>query len=189
MRKIILLQHLTLDGFAGGSAGELDWMLHDEEQFEFVHSITQRCDAGIYGRKTYDLMEAYWPSAADQPGATKHDRVHSKWYNSVQAYVVSDSMKKERMPNRHFICGDLQSQFSEIKNSSGKDLLLLGSPSVCKILTSFNLIDEFFFFITPVILGKGIAQFGESDLTIKLKKMDSINFPCGVSCLHFLLDK
>ena len=189
MRRLILLQHLSLDGFAGTSRGELNWINHSEEQFDFVKTLTDKCDTAIYGRKTYELMEAYWPTAADKPDATKHDKEHSVWYAEVDKYIISSTMKDVKAEKRHFISEDIAEEIGALKEKTGKNLLLLGSPSVSRILTSHNLIDEFWFFLNPVILGTGISPFPEPDRWINLEPIDTRSFPCGVTALHLTLDK
>ena len=93
MRKVILFMHISLDGFVAGPKGEMDWINVDEEIFNYASHRTSHSDMALYGRVTYQMMEGYWPTAGDQPAATKHDIEHSKWYNSVTKVVISRSMK------------------------------------------------------------------------------------------------
>ena len=89
MRKLIISLHTTLDGFAAGPNGEMDWINVDEEMFEYAARRTNEADTALYGRVTYQMMESYWPTAGDQPNATKHDKQHSSWYNKVTKVVLS----------------------------------------------------------------------------------------------------
>src|SRR5215218_8310632 len=93
MRKIILSLHTTLDGFVAGPNGEMDWIKLDNELFDLVGTFTDDADTALYGRVTYQMMDNYWPTAADQPNATKHDIEHSKWYNTVDKIVLSKTIK------------------------------------------------------------------------------------------------
>ncbi|RAJ24536.1 RibD domain-containing protein [Pedobacter cryoconitis] len=77
MRKIVLLIHITLDGFAAGPNGEMDWIHINEEMFDYIGEQTNLADTALYGRVTYQMMENYWPAAAGKPGASKHDIEHS----------------------------------------------------------------------------------------------------------------
>ena len=70
--------HTSLDAFVAGPNGEMDWIKLDAALFDFVGEMTDKADTAIYGRVTYELMENYWPTAADKPGATKHDEIHAK---------------------------------------------------------------------------------------------------------------
>jgi dihydrofolate reductase len=98
MRKIVVFMHTSLDGFVAGPNGEMDWITVDEEIFDYASGRTNESDTALYGRVTYQMMEAYWPTAADQPGATKHDKEHSAWYNKVLKVVLSKTMKNADLP-------------------------------------------------------------------------------------------
>ena len=78
MRKIISFMHISLDGFVAGPNGEMDWIKADEELFAYVGQRISKGDTALYGRVTYQMMENYWPTAADKPNATSHEREHSK---------------------------------------------------------------------------------------------------------------
>ncbi|MFM7858551.1 MAG: dihydrofolate reductase family protein, partial [Flammeovirgaceae bacterium] len=98
MRKLSLFMHTSLDGFVAGPNGEIDWIKVDAEIADFVANRLQHCDTAVYGRITFDMMEAYWPMAADQPHATQHDIEHSAWYAKIQKVVLSKSLT-EGKPN------------------------------------------------------------------------------------------
>jgi dihydrofolate reductase len=83
VRRLVLFMHTSLDGFVAGPSGEMDWIDVNEEMFDYAGQRTREADTALYGRVTYQIMESYWPTAGDQPTATKHDIEHSKWYNSV----------------------------------------------------------------------------------------------------------
>ena len=81
--------HTSLDGFVAGPNGELNWPKLDEEIFDFVATMTDKADTALYGRKTYEIMQGYWPAAGDKSNASKHDKEHSAWYNKVSKVVLS----------------------------------------------------------------------------------------------------
>src|SRR5271154_1963938 len=89
MRKIMLLMHVSLDGFVCGLNGEMDWIKLSDDLWDHVKSITDRADTVLYGAVTYKMMESYWPTAAQQPNATKHDIDHANWANNTQKIVFS----------------------------------------------------------------------------------------------------
>ena len=92
MRKIISFMHLSLDGFVAGPNGEMDWIKVDEEIFDYIGKRISQGDTALYGRVTYQMMENYWPTAADQPNASQHDIEHAKWYNQVHKVVLPKSI-------------------------------------------------------------------------------------------------
>lgn len=92
MGKIISFMHISLDGFVAGQNGEMDWIKVDEEIFDYVGNRISKSDTALYGRLTYQMMESYWPTAADHPTASRHDIEHSKWYGKVQKVVLSKTI-------------------------------------------------------------------------------------------------
>jgi dihydrofolate reductase len=185
MRKIVLFQHASLDSFVAGPNGEMDWINVDEEMFELAGQRTNEADTALYGRVTYQMMESYWPTAADQPNATKHDIEHSAWYNKVTKVVVSKSMQGQQLNNTKIISDNLSTQINELKQQEGKDIVIFGSPSVVHALMQYDLIDDFWIFVNPVILGQGIPLFKDIKDHIKLKLVSSAVFASGVVCLHY----
>ena len=93
MRNLIFFMHTSLDGFVAGLNGEMDWINLDEAMFDFVATMTDQADTALYGRVTYEMMQSYWPTAGEQPNASKHDKEHSNWYNNVSKVVLSKTMQ------------------------------------------------------------------------------------------------
>lgn len=185
MRKIIVSMHVSLDGFVAGLEGEMDWIKVDEEMFDFVKRFTDKADVALYGRKTWEMMDSYWPMAGEAPNASKHDKEHSLWYNSVDKVVVSNTMIGQEKEKTIFVGGDVIQQLEELKNKDGKDILIFGSPSVVRTLMEKNLIDDYWLFVNPVILGQGIPMYAKLDKRIELKHQTTKDFSSGVVAMHF----
>lgn len=185
MRKLVLFMHVSLDGFVAGPKGEMDWITVDSEMFEYAGNRTNEADAALYGRVTYQMMESYWPTAGDQPAATKHDIEHSRWYNSVTKIVPSRTMKGAKLPNTKIISDHLSKEITQLKQAAGKDILMFGSPTVAHLLSQENLIDDYWLFINPILLGQGIPLFQGIQKNVKLKLLSSNVFSSGVVCLHY----
>ena len=176
MRKLILFMHTSLDGFVAGSNGEMDWINVDEEIFEYAGKQTDEADTALYGRITYQMMESYWPTAADQPNATKHDKQHSSWYNKVAKVVLSKTMQGMNFNNVTIISDNLYNEMIKLKEGTGKDILIFGSPTAVHSLMAENLIDDYWLFVNPVLLGQGIPLFKSIKDKIKLKLITSNAF-------------
>jgi len=185
MKKIVLLMHTTLDGFVAGPNGEMDWVNVREEIFGEATKVTDRADTALYGRNTYDIMEGYWPTAADQPNATKHDIEHSQWYNSVTKIVISRTMEGTQKPKTKVISNDLAQQIKKLKQGPGKDIAIFGSPGACHSLMQENLIDEYILLINPVLLGTGIPLFKGIEKLTKLKLVSSKVLESAVVMAHY----
>tara|TARA_R110002167_G_scaffold128570_2_gene310898 strand:+ start:2490 stop:3059 length:570 start_codon:yes stop_codon:yes gene_type:complete len=189
MRKIIAFMHLSLDGFVAGPSGEMDWIKVDEEIFDHVGKRISEGDTALYGRVTYQMMENYWPTAADKPTATKHDIEHSKWYNKVHKVVLSTTMKGADLTNTKIISDNLSDSINEIKKQGSQDILLFGSPTATHSLMQQNLIDGYWLFVNPIILGRGIPLFVDIKDKIKLNLLTTKQFTCGVTELNYTVDR
>src|SRR4029079_7798032 len=189
MRKIISFMHMSLDGFVAGLNGEMDWIKVDEEIFDYVGKRISEGDTALYGRVTYQMMEGYWPTAADKPTATRHDIEHSKWYSKVHKVVLSKTMKGAELTNTKIINDNLSDSINEIKKSGDKDILLFGSPTATHSLIQLNLIDGYWLFVNPIILGQGIPLFADIKDKIKLKLLTNRPFTCGVTELNYTVDR
>jgi dihydrofolate reductase len=193
MRKIISFMHISLDGFVAGPNGEMGWIKVDEEIFDYVGKRISEGDTALYGRVTYQMMENYWPTAGDKPTATRHDVEHSKWYKKVHKVVLSKSMKETVLDNTTIISDNLSDRINEIKqsrNGGGKEILLFGSPTATHSLIQLNLIDGYWLFVNPIILGRGIPLFVDIKDKIRLKLLaTSRQFTCGVTELSYTVDK
>ena len=136
------------------------------------------------------MMENYWPTAGDKPDATKHDIEHSKWYKKVHKVVLSKTIKDAGLTNTKVISDNLSEQINEIKQTAGPDILLFGSPSATHSLIQLDLVDGYWLFVNPIILGKGIPLFAGIKDKIKLNLLATTRqFNCGVTELNYTVDR
>lgn len=181
--------HLSLDGFVAGRNGEMNWIKVNEEIFDQVGKRVSQTDTALYGRVTYEMMQNYWPTAGDEPGASKHDIEHSKWYNKAHKLVLSKTMKGSDQPNTTIISDNLSKEINEIKQEAGSEILVFGSPTATHSLIEQNLIDGYWLFVNPIILGQGIPLFTDIKDRIKLKLLGTHQFDCGVTELNYTVDR
>jgi dihydrofolate reductase len=177
--------HTSLDGFVAGLNGEMDWINLDDAMFDFVATMTDQADTALYGRVTYEMMQSYWPKAGEQPNATKHDKEHSNWYNNVSKVVLSKTIQETGLHNTKVIGDQLSDNINKLKQQEGKNILIFGSPGASQSLLDEGLIDEFWLFVNPIILGQGMPLFKDITGTTKLKFVESKTFGCGVIALHY----
>jgi dihydrofolate reductase len=192
MRKIISFMHMSLDGFVAGPKGEMDWITINEEIFNHIETRISECDTALYGRNTYEMMQNYWPTATDKPNASRHDIEHSKWYANVHKVVLSKTMDGIDLNNTTVISHKLSEDIRKIKNvgkGMNSDILLFGSPMATHSLMQQNLIDGFWLFVNPIILGQGIPLFEGIKDKIKLKLLNTKQFNCGVTELNYTVDR
>jgi dihydrofolate reductase len=183
--------HISLDGFVAGPNGEMDWIKIDAEIFDHVGKRINKGDTSMYGRVTYELMESYWPTAPNKPNASKHDIEHAKWYSKVHKLVLSKTMNPDsyRETNTTIISDNLSDRINEIRQGTGEDILLFGSPTATHSLIKLNLIDGYWLFVNPIILGQGIPLFADIKGKIKLNLVSTRPFTSGVTELNYTLDR
>ncbi|HVG40439.1 MAG TPA: dihydrofolate reductase family protein, partial [Chitinophagaceae bacterium] len=184
----ISFMHLSLDGFVAGPNGEMDWINVDEEIFDHVGKRISETDTALYGRVTFEMMEGYWPNAGNEPDASKHDIEHSMWYNKAHKVVLSKRLKGSSLTNTTIISDNLSKEIAEIKQGSGSEILVFGSPTATHSLIQLNLIDGYWLFVNPIILGRGIPLFVDIKDKIGLKLLTTRQFTCGVTELNYLVD-
>jgi len=185
MRTLVSFFHISLDGFVAGLNGEMDWIKVDEEIFEHVGHRINSSDTALYGRVTWQMMEGYWPTAADQPNASKHDIEHAAWYKKANKIVLSKTMQNEQLPNTTFIGEEVANRIKAVKQQDGTEILIFGSPSATHSLLQYGLVDEFWLFVNPALLGQGIPLFKNVSETTPLTLVSSKTFTNGVIAIHY----
>jgi len=189
MRKLILVVHISLDGFVAGINGELTGFDSGSENLEFVCQLTEDADTALFGRISYELLNRYWPTAHTNPNATKGEIDYSNWYNNARKIVVSRTLKTTNDPKTTLISNDMVTGISAIKKEPGRNILIFGSPSVSQQLIAAGLVDSYWVFINPVIFGNGIPLFRTLPEMIKLSLLSSKHFPNGEMALNFIANE
>lgn len=185
MRTLVSFFHVSLDGFVAGPNGEMNWIKVDEEIFDHVGHRINNSDTALYGRVTWQMMEGYWPTAADQPNASKHDIEHAAWYKKAHKIVLSKTMQNEQLPNTTFIGEEVEQRIKAVKQQNGKEILIFGSPSATYTLLHYGLVDEFWLFVNPILLSRGIPLFKNVPETTPLTLVNSKTFTNGVIGMQY----
>ncbi len=177
--------HTSLDGFVAGLNGEMDWIKVNGAIFDFVGTMTDLADTALYGRVTYQMMENYWPTAGEKPNASKHDIEHSRWYNKVSKIVLSKTIYETGHNNTKVIGENISENINKLKQQDGKNILIFGSPSASTSILNEGLIDDFWIFVNPILLGQGIPLFKDKSKRVKLSLIETKTFDIGVIALHY----
>ncbi len=165
MKKLIVSNLVTLDGFIAGSGGELDWFRADAEFLGYARELCQSIGAILFGRRTYEMMAAYWPT--DE--ATKNDPIVAERMNNLPKVVVSKTLSQLEWHNSRLVSDHIDENIRDLKAKAIGDIAIFGSGTLVSSLLQHGLIDELRLFIHPVILGRGQPEFsgmtGKVDLT------------------------
>ena len=188
MRKVISLIHLSLDDFAAGPNGELDWISYDPELEQDSHSMHQIADTVIWGRKTYEMMSSYWLTVPGNPDSSPSELAHASWLDDSTKIVVSRTLEGfewNNTPNTLVIKDNIAEEIHKIKQQPGKDIWFLGSINLAQTFMELDLIDEYRFYINPIVLRKGLPLFSSVNRTFSLKLLDSKTLKSGVVRLRY----
>ena len=185
MRKLVLFLHLSLDGFSATEDGRLDWIPYNESFEKYAEKIVSTVGSPVYGRVTYEMMKAYWPTVLDDPSASAHDRGHATWLEGVEKIVVSTTLRDQDWHNTRVIRENVIEEFVKLKQEAGKDLVIFGSITLAASLMEHGLIDEFQFTISPVMLGKGKTFIRRIEKKIPLTLLESESLEGGLIGLHY----
>jgi dihydrofolate reductase len=184
MRKLIVSTFLTLDGVmqAPGGPGEDDsggfahggWSVNywDDQMGEVMGEATSRPFAMVLGRKTYDIMAAYWPQAGEEAGG--------KVFNDATKYVASRGQPTLEWSNSVLIDGDAAEGIAELKREDGPELQVHGSGNLIQTLLRHNLVDQYRLWTFPLVIGSGKRLFSDGTIPAGLKLVDSKVSSTGV---------
>jgi dihydrofolate reductase len=183
MRKLIALMHVSLDGFCAGPKGEMNWIVLSDEIFADVETLVERSGGAVYGRTTYGMMRGYWPTVLTRPDSSARELRHAQWVEKIEKHTFSRSLDSSDWNNVHLHkdAGAIQA----LKQKSGGDLLIFGSPGLTHAFLAMDVIDEFWINLNPVLLGEGIRyldQAVKTRLTLASQKV----FDNGVIRLNYV---
>jgi dihydrofolate reductase len=177
MRKVVVEVYTSLDGVIQ----PLDWMPPSEtgreERGNYARDQLFASDALLMGRETYEIFAETWPSrtaADDGPGEAGYiDRI-----NSLPKFVASTTLKEPLAWNATLIKGDIAQEVAKLKQQPGQNILMYGCGELARTLMQHDLIDEYRFWVYPVVVGEGTRLFeGSSKATLKL--VDTKIFSAG----------
>jgi dihydrofolate reductase len=179
MRKVVMVNLVSINGFFAGSDGNLDWHVVDDEFNRAAVEMIMRFDTILFGRVTYQLFEGYWPKAATDPSTSKEDRIIANKINEMAKAVFSRTLPDVGWENSKLIKGDIAEEVPKLKQQSGKDIVIYGSGTIVRQLTNLSLIDEYQLMVNPVILGEGKPLFQNTQNMLNLRLASSRVFESG----------
>jgi dihydrofolate reductase len=187
MRKLIVLEHISLDGVIQAPGGP-----EEDTSGGFAHGgwigaysdpvlgtvIRKKMNTPfdlLLGRKTFDIWEPFWPQHTDEwPGV-----------NTATKYVASNTRTSSRWQPSVFLNGDVAEKVAKIKQQPGPDLNIWGSGNLLQTLIQHDLVDSFWLMIYPITLGSGKKLFGQGTLPAAFKVTESTVAPNGVMIVNY----
>ena len=185
MRKIVLFNLMTLDGYFEGENADISWHNVDQEFNDFAIAQLKTADMLLFGRKTYELMAAYWPTEE----GIKDNPVIADLMNQIDKIVFSKSLERAHWDHARVISEGLLDEVKKLKSIPGKDVFIFGSADLSSTLIDHDLIDEFRIMINPLILGNGTPMFQNITAKIDLQLLKTKVFGNGNVLLNYIPKK
>lgn len=179
MRKIIVSNLISVDGYFEGLNQDISWFKVDEEFFGYARNLLNNADILLFGRITYQQMAAYWPFTKDD------DAVITEKMNSLEKIVLSKTIENPEWNNTKIVSEKADEELQKIKEQPGKDIVIFGSGTIVSAFTQCKLIDEYRLIINPVILGNGSPMFRSVNERLNLKLVDTKSMANGIVILTY----
>jgi dihydrofolate reductase len=177
MRRLIVSNLMSLDGFFEGPRQNIDWFMVDDEFFDYAKEMLRAADTLLFGRATYEHMAGYWPTAPSDEIADK--------MNGLPKLVASRTLQQVSWNNSKLIKGKVADEVAELKRKPGKDIVLLGSSILASSLLRDGLIDEYRVILAPLLIGRGSPLFKDINEKIQFKLGKTRLLKSGVIVLYY----
>jgi dihydrofolate reductase len=153
MRKLMYMTSMSLDGYIEASSGDSRWMMPDEELHRHFNDVESTVDTQLYGRRMYELMTQFWPTADQNPSAPSYIVEYARFWKRVAKVVFSTTLQGVNW-NARPVKGDPLTEVAGLKEQSGGNLSI-GGTALASALADDGLIDEYRLYVVPVVLGRG----------------------------------
>jgi dihydrofolate reductase len=183
MRKVIYAMSVSLDGFIEAPNGDLSWGYPDEELHQHFNDRESAIDIYLYGRRLYENMAAYWPTADENPSAPRYEIEYARIWKIKPKIVFSTTLDQVGW-NARLVRGNIADEVNKLKEQPGKDMNV-GGAELASTFMQLGLIDEYWLYLHPVILGGGKPMFRELRHKITLQLVETNKFGGGVVLLRY----
>lgn len=182
MGKLIYSMSVSLDGFVETPSRSLDWVLVDEELHSVFNDEARVMSAFLYGRRMYELMTGYWPTAEADPAATPAMVEFARIWKDKPKIVFSTTLDRVEW-NSRLVRENAVEEVAGLK-AQGLDMDV-GGPTTASTFIKAGLVDEYRLFVQPVILGAGTRFFPLLDDHVGLRLLETKTFASGVHYLRY----
>jgi dihydrofolate reductase len=183
MRKVVFMMTVSLDGYFEGPDHDLGWHDISDEIMRHFNEWLGAAGGFLDGRVTYELMASYWPAVEQDPSAAPLAAEFARIWRDMPKIVFSRTLEQAGW-NTTILRDVDPAQIAELKARPGGDLVVGGSVLASAFMAQ-DLIDEYRFYVQPVILGRGRPLFRPSDLRISLRLAETRTFGNGVVLLRY----
>jgi dihydrofolate reductase len=183
MGRLIYSMSVSLDGFVETPSRSLDWVRVDEELHSLFNDEAREMSAFLYGRRMYELMTAYWPTAENDSSATPAMVEFARIWKEKPKVVFSTSLQRVEW-NSRLVRDNAAAEVARLKARPGFDMDV-GGPTIAAALIRAGLIDEYRLYVQPVILGAGTPFFPALEDRVELAHLETRAFGSGVVLFRY----
>jgi dihydrofolate reductase len=183
MRKVIYAMSVSLDGFIEAADGDLSWSYPDEELHKHFNAQEALIGVHLYGRGLYENMSAFWPTAGQNPAEPAVEIEYARIWKSMQKIVFSTTLKKVEW-NSQLVSENIAEVVKRLKAQPGKDMSV-GGAGLAASFMQLGLIDEYWLYLRPILLGSGKRMFGPLPAKLKVRLVETHLFGSGVVLLRY----
>ncbi len=155
MRQMFVFMNISVDGQVEAPGHDLSWS-HGADSEPFAREQGPSVETVLFGRRTYEMMAAFWPT----PQAAQVAPETARFMNEKQKLVASRAAFEPGWRNVTVLAGDVTARLRRLKEQPGGRIAIFGSNTLCASLVDAGLIDEFQIMVNPVVLGRGTPLFG-----------------------------
>ena len=188
MRKVIVSNLISLDGYIEGPDKDISWFGPGSEFFAYAQKmLAEEVDTLLFGRITYQMMESYWT----RPDVERDDPYVARAMNELPKWVFSETLKQAPWGRRNNakVSTDPAGTVKKLKAEQGRAMVIFGSGGLVSALTAHGLIDEYRIMVAPVILGSGTPEFQGLSKRVALKLAGVKIFDQRLAMLIYHLEK
>ena len=183
MRTLTYAMNVSLDGYVTAPDGDLGWSVPSDELFQWWSDRVAATGLALYGRRVWEGMNAHWPTADQQPGATPAHVEYARRWRDMPKVVFSSTISTVD-GNTRLVTGDAVAEIGRLKTEDGGPMDIVGA-TLAAAATRAGLIDEYVLVTHPVLVGGGTPFFTALDDRVHLTPVESRTFPGGVALTRY----
>lgn len=185
MRKVVLVMSVSLDGFMEGPGHDISWHRVDEEAHGHVNDYLRTMGAFVEGRVTHELMTGFWPTAGDDPSSPPPMVDFAAIWRDMPKIVYSRTLPPGPAPWNTTIVGEVRREdVLALKAQPGGDLAL-GGAALAATFLRLGLVDGYWLYVNPIVLGQGTPVFPPLERRIGLRLVETRPFPNDVVFVRY----
>ena len=183
MRKVIYALSVSLDGFIEAANGDLSWGFPDEELHRHFNEREAMIDVQLYGRRLYEGMVAFWPTADEDPEAPEYVVEYARIWKDKPRVVFSTTLDHVES-NARLVRENISEVVERLKEQPG-EYMSVGGAGLAASCIERGLIDEYWLYVHPVVLGEGKPMFPALRERLTLQLVETQTFGSGVVLLRY----